>query len=247
MFGIGDKKPARTIKLIRESGPAFSLEKVQGMSIHKSSEAAGAALTKRGLSGIRAQAVCVLDYSGSMGGDYQSGAVQKLVERFLGFALQIDADGEVPVIPFASYRLPTITVGVDNYEGVVQRELMRKHSMGSTNLADALKEVITIAKDTDAPLFVGVVTDGDPNSRTETTEIVYESSRYPIFLKMIALRDVPYLTQLDQTDSNRRLLDNVNTKTFRSLDITDEEFAEAMTDEWAEWMELAVNAGILTR
>ena len=37
--------------------------------------------------------------------------------------------------------------------------------MGSTDLAAALREVRNLAEKTDAPLFVAVVTDGEPNDR----------------------------------------------------------------------------------
>ncbi len=101
MFGFGnsapEKKVMKSVKLVKQTGSAVSLEKVEqagGIDLRKKTEAAGTALSMKGLAGIRAQAVVVLDYSGSMGGDYQSGAVQTLTERFLGFAMQIDADGE---------------------------------------------------------------------------------------------------------------------------------------------------------
>lgn len=257
LFGNNNpaKRVEKSVKLVKDptGAPAVSISKVSssgGVSLVKGMEAAGKALQKHSMAGVRAQAVCVLDYSGSMGRDYQSGAVQQLVERFLSFALQIDADGEVPVIPFASKRLDTVNVGLDNYQGVVQREIMNRYSMGSTNLAAALEEVKRLAKDTDAPLFVGIVTDGNPDDSwdgyKDTTRIVCELANYPVFIKFLALRDVPYLQKLDDLGDDKRLLDNVDTKTFRDLNVTDEVFYEAMADEWAGWVELATKAGILT-
>lgn len=247
------RQAQKTVKLVHESGSAVLMDKVEqvgGSILRKKAEAAGTALAAQGMQGIRAQAVCVLDYSGSMGGDYASGAVQELTERFLGFALQIDADGEVPVIPFGSRRLPTINVNLNNYQGIIKRELTDKHTMGSTNLAHALEEVRSIARTTDAPLFVGVVTDGNPDDAYEgynkTTPLVCDLANYPVFIKFISLRNVPYLQQLDDLDDSHRLLDNVDTKVFTDLNMTDAQFAEAMVDEWASWVKLATAAGILT-
>jgi hypothetical protein len=250
MFGFGNSSPERkvqkSIKLVKESGSAVSLDKIGSISLRKKTEAAGSALAAKGLQGIRAQAVCVLDYSGSMYSDFRSGEVQELTERFLGFALQIDADGEIPVIPFASRRLPTINVDLNNYQGIIDRELVQKYSMGSTNLAQALEEVLVLARITDAPMFVGVVTDGNPDSTTDTTRLVCELANYPVFIKFLALRSVPYLQELDDLDNSHRLIDNVDTKTFTSLSISDEQFAEAMADEWDSWVKAAQSAGILT-
>lgn len=248
MFGLGSSghKVAKSVKLVREIGSAVPLSQVSNSTLRQKVAAAGAALAAKNLAGIRAQAVCVLDYSGSMFHDYQTGAVQELTERFLAFALQIDADGEIPVIPFASRRLPTINVNLNNYEGVIKRELIDKQNMGSTNLAHALEEVRSIARTTDAPLFVGVVTDGSPDSQEDATKIVCELANYPVFIKFLALRNVPYLQDLDDLDDTKRLLDNVDTKTFDDLNITDAEFANAMADEWDSWVKLATQAGILT-
>jgi hypothetical protein len=254
LFGSNtpQKRVEKSVKLVKDTAgtPAFSVSKVSSPMLIKKTNAAGDALAKKGMRGVRAQALCVLDYSGSMDRDYQSGAVQDLVERFLAFAFQIDADGEVPIIPFESKRLDTITVNAENYEGVVQRELLAKHGMGSTNLAAALEEVKKIAQKTEEPLFVGVVTDGNPDDvwdgYKKTTALVCELANYPVFIKFLALRDVPYLQKLDDLGDDKRLLDNVDTKTFANLNVSDEVFYEAMADEWDSWVKLATNAGILT-
>jgi hypothetical protein len=244
--------PARTVVLEKGNGPAVDLEKVRrdgNIDLAKKADAAGISLEKRGLSGIRAQALLVLDHSGSMHGDYSNGKVQKLVERVLGFALQIDADGTVPVIPFDTKAWPSTDVSVDNYRGAVNRDIWRSNNMGSTNLAAALDRVRQLAEATDAPIFCAVVTDGSPDSRAAATTAVCELARYPVFLKFLALGHVPYLAELDNLPAGRRLIDNVNSKPGPTgpglLTCTDEEFAEAMADEWNTWVSAAKSAGIL--
>lgn len=254
--GVAQHGPARTVTLTKDpaGSPAVNLDKVRDsghVDLAKRASKAGISLSKRDLAGIRAQAVLVLDHSGSMRADYQSGAVQTLVERVLGFALQIDVDGVVPVIPFDTYPKPTVNVGVtpewgiEDYRGVVDK-IWRPGGMGTTNLADALDVVRSMAETTDAPMFVAVVTDGCPDSRTAATDTVVGLSRYPVFLKFIAIREVPYLRKLDTMDNGRRLVDNANAKFFPQLDaITDMGFAEAMVDEWDTWIAAATAAGIL--
>ncbi len=245
--------PARTVTLVKDPAdrPAVDLSKVRAghVDLAKKADKAGVALSKRGLSGIRAQAVLLLDHSGSMRPDYKSGAVQELVERALGFALQIDADGTVPVIPFDSQLWPTTDVTLVNYRGIVgdgKTGIWRNGQMGTTRIDLALGALRQMAQTTDFPIFALVVTDGNPDFRRPTTEVVVDLARYPVFVKFLALRDVPYLAELDDLPPSRRLLDNVDTKAFPSLaGVTDMEFAEAMADEWDSWLAAAQVAGIV--
>lgn len=242
---------SRSIKLTKDpaGSSAINLSKVRDaghLDLAKRADKAGIALSKRGLAGIRAQAVLVLDHSGSMAYDYQNGKVQTLVERVLGFALQIDVDGTVPVIPFDSRVLPTVDVTVDNYQNVVDQQIWQPRNMGTTDLARALHEVRKLAAKTDEPIFCAVVTDGNPDSRQATTDVVVELAGYPVFIKFLAIRDVPYLNELDDMTPDVRLLDNVDTKAFPNLDmVTDLAFAEAMADEWDSWIDAATKAGVL--
>ncbi|MET7420761.1 VWA domain-containing protein [Dactylosporangium sp. NPDC005555] len=254
MAGKPQLTAARSVALVKDSSgaPAVNLAKVREsghVDLAKRADKAGLALSKRGLGGIRAQAMLVLDHSGSMRADYKNGAVQTLVERALGFALQIDIDGTVPVVPFDTKVLPIVPVTVDNYSGVVDREI-HQGWMGTTNLADALAVVLAEAETTTAPIFCIVVADGGPDSRRATTKIVCELSRYPVFLKLLAVKPVEYFQTLDDLDNTKRLLDNVDTKSStEALDLltcTDLQFAEAMADEWDTWVEAATAAGVLS-
>lgn len=242
--------PARTINLTKDpaGSSAINLSKVRDaghIDLAKRADKAGIALSKRGLAGIRAQAVLVLDHSGSMHNDYANGKVQTLVERVLGFALQIDVDGTVPVIPFDSHVHPTVEVTVDNYRGVVDQRIWQNR-MGTTNLATALDAVRDLAKVTDEPIFCAVVTDGNPDSRPATTKIVCELAGYPVFVKFLAIRDVPYLNELDDMSPDLRLLDNVDAKSFDDpASVSDLAFADAMADEWDSWIAAATKAGVL--
>ncbi len=243
--------PSRSVNLTKSpnGAPAVDLAKVRAgghLDLAKRADKAGIALAKRDLAGIRAQAVLVLDHSGSMHSDYANGKVQTLVERVLGFALQIDVDGTVPVIPFDSRLLPTVEVTVDNYSAVVDREIWRGRDMSTTDLAKALRVVADMAKATTDPIFCAVVTDGDPDSKPPVTALVKDLSRLPVFVKFLAVRDVPYLAELDDMDPSQRLVDNVDTKSFDDpAGVSDLAFADAMADEWDTWVAAATKAGVL--
>lgn len=242
--------PARTVNLVKDAAgaSAVNLSKVRDaghIDLAKRADKAGIALSKRGLAGIRAQAVLVLDHSGSMHSDYANGKVQTLVERVLGFSLQIDVDGTVPVIPFDSRVLPAVDVTVDNYEGVVDRHIWNSR-MGTTNLAAALEVVRGMAQAATEPMFCAVVTDGSPDSKPAATNLVVDLARYPVFLKFLAIREVPYLAELDDMSPDLRLLDNVDAKFFDDpAGMTDLAFADAMADEWESWIAAAQAAGII--
>lgn len=243
---------ARSIKFVKDASgaPAVSMDKVEatgGVSLRKRTESIGVSLKKHNVAGIRAQVVLLLDHSGSMTSDYESGAVQQLVERALAFGLQVDADGTIPVIAFDDKVYKAVDVTMANYQGIVQKSIYKPYQMGGTDYAKPFQEVRKLAETTDAPLFVCFVTDGDPWDKQAATQMVCDLARYPVFIKFMALRDVPYLNMLDDLGDDKRLLDNVDAKTFRDLNMSDEAFGDAMADEWASWVELATKAGILTQ
>lgn len=243
----------RTVALVKDANGAAAnnladIENKGGVSLRKKTEAVAVSLRKKDMSGVRAQVMVILDHSGSMSSDYQSGKVQDLVERFLGFGLAVDVDGEIPVIAFDHKVHRAVNVNMSNYSGVVQREIYKPYEMGSTDLTRALEKVRDEAKTTDAPLFVAVVTDGEPDDRESAKEIVCELSGYPVFIKFLAVQKVRFLEQLDDLGNNERLLDNVDTKEYTDLNrVSDEDFAKDMVDEWDSWTKAAVAAGVLTQ
>lgn len=247
----------RAVPLTKDANgaPATDISKVRATNpdLAKISEKAGIALQKRGLAGIRAQSKWIVDHSGSMYDDFASGAVQTLLTRCLAFSLQFDADGQIPVTPFDTRVWPDVVVDETNFATIVQNSIWKPDRMGTTNLAAALEGVKRAAEVTDAPLFVGVLTDGNPDSQEAATRVVCELANYPVFLKFMALRPVTYLSVLDDletTNPGARLLDNVDTKPSKDdpidlLSCKDVEFVDALADEWDTWIAAATAAGVL--
>lgn len=242
--------PARSITLTKGSGPAVSSERVSTLAsgnvdFVKKFNAAGDALAMVDMVGIRAQAVFILDHSGSMSHDYREGNVQTLVERALAFSLQIDIDGTIPVIPFDSVLHPTVDVNPLNYQGVVDREIFQPYRMGGTLLAPALNKVWHMATETREPLFVVIVTDDDPQDRAEVKAELARLRRYPVFVKVLTLVDAPFWEAM-----NSRVvpgtIDNLNAQRVKQPErMSDRAFADVMVAEWDSWVALAQSAGIL--
>lgn len=242
--------PANPVLLAADpiGGPAVDLTKIRTghTTLAKRADRAAFSLSKRNLAGTRAQALLYVDHSGSMHRDYASGAVQALVERVLGFALAIDVDGTVPVTAWDTRLWPAVDVTVTNYAGIVDRELWHRREMGGTHLDLVLEDIRTHAEKTGTPLFACVVTDGNPSNRRGCTALVCDLARYPVFIKFCAVRDVPYLAELDDLGSDRRVVDNVDTKVFADLgSVSDADFAEAMADEWDSWANAARRVGVV--
>lgn len=250
-----------TINLVKDptGAPAVDLSTLDSrhVDLRKRAEKAGVSLSKRGLDGIRGRVVMLLDHSGSMYGGYQRGLVQKLVERALGFALQIDSDGQIEVIPFDSVMWPTVAVDVSNYQGIADRSLWKPQRMGGTNMAQPFRHVEDLAKKSEEPIFLIVIGDGSPSDRDATTKAVCDLAEQPVFIKFLAIDQVDYLQELDDLPSGRRgvfggrrsgtrLLDNVDAKFIADPDgMSDLAFADAMVDEWDTWITAATQAGIL--
>lgn len=75
-------------------------------------------MAKKGLSGVKAQVVLVLDISKSMNSLFKQGDIQQVIERILGLALNFDDDGSIDVILFGTkaYALPSVSMDdLDNY------------------------------------------------------------------------------------------------------------------------------------
>lgn len=238
----------RTITLVKGTGPAVDRETVAkqgGVDFVKKFDRAGLSLSKVGLDGIRAEAVLILDHSGSMSGGYRSGMVQTLVDRALAFALQIDVDGTIPVIPFDSRLWPPVSVTLDNYTDVVNREIFRPREMGGTYLAPALEAVLDLAKVATSPIFLVIVTDDDPTDAQRVTALLRELAKYAVFVKVLTLVPAPFWDSIDNIRERGRV-DNLNAR--RVIDpagMSDLAFADVMVDEWAPWVGAATRTGIL--
>ena len=125
-----------------------------------------------------ARVALAMDYSGSMSNLFRNGSVQETVSRLLPIALRFDDNGELESWLFSngSERLAAVTK--DNYSTYVRKVMNKANmSMGGTNYAPVLKEMVSYYKDiepSEVPAFIIFITDGENWDTNETNKIVKE-------------------------------------------------------------------------
>ena len=193
----------------------------------------------------RARVAVVMDYSGSMGSLYRSGAVQDVLSRLMPLALRFDDNGELDVWLFHHhfYRMNSMTL--DNFDSYVKEEIMSKgYRMGSTAYAPVLEDVlhkyfVEDAESANIPTFVVFITDGsnDSGDKRPTNAIIKESAYKNIFIQFVGIGDATfdYLERLD--DLTGRPVDNTGfIKVSDMARLSDEELFNLLLDQYPDWL-----------
>ncbi|MFF0790409.1 VWA domain-containing protein [Streptomyces spiralis] len=224
-------------------GPAISLDKVPSGLVSLAKTAA-VSLEKKGLTGQRAAVYLVLDHSGSMQPFYRDGSVQRLAEQALGLSVNLDDDGQVPLVYFESHVSQVEDVRLDGYQGVINRTHPSVR-WGSTHYGRAIDYVTDLHHRNPLPGLVIFQTDGEPDSRRDAEAALRESSKEPLFFAFVGFGDnISFLEKLD--DLRGRAVDNASF--FHARDphrVTDEQLYDGITHEYASWLAAATTAGIV--
>jgi hypothetical protein len=275
--------PQRLMKTVRfvydEQGtPAFAkdgkLDKLAKSGAHdkllKGQQAGEEALKNLELRGLRAQMIVLLDGSGSMMSDYRNGKVKQMLIRTLGFTLNLDPDGEIPVIVYGGSVNRPVDINTGNYQ---QADQLVRPDFGSTSMTQALATALELAAKYGMLTIIVNITDGNPNNQVTMSNQVILSSGYPCIVKNLAIRPVSYLQEIDtlpsqievKKDANDnpvrdangdlilernpagiRLIDNVNSQAFDPGSVTDAQFAAYVAEEIPVIVEVMGRVGILT-
>lgn len=120
----------------------ISLDKVQASApgLVDLAKTAKVSLEKRNLFGTRAKVAVVMDFSGSMTREYREGRVQRITERILALATQLDDDGAIDFFVFDSSAAYLGEVPLTDYAGAVDK-LTAGRRMGTTDYAGAFRLV----------------------------------------------------------------------------------------------------------
>lgn len=224
----------------------LSLAKDQAPGMVPLIEQARLTLEKRGLDTLTFEVKLVLDVSASMTNLFQSGQVQRLVERSLALAARLDDNGEVEVTLFGTHARSGGNVLLSNIQSFVQR--MKFQYDGGTRYAPAIREMIDQQKGAAHPLLVLFITDGEAGDIREATQAIKDASHLPIFFKFLALdsgnESFSFLEQLDTLPG--RVVDNANFARIRGLkSMPDHQLFDLLTEEIDQWLPAAKAAGVL--
>lgn len=215
------------------------------VSLEKKRDAARNSLSKLPVALKMAVRVYV-DGSGSMWEFFQNGTVQEVTERGTGYALAMDDDGEVPVGSFANNHVSHGVMTAQNYQGFVNANI---RCGGGTNLSASLEDLEKAAKKAKEPIYALIVTDGAPNDRRDVKARLDRLSKLPVFVKILVVGNDQsawnYVVSLDDDDTNRGI-DNVDgQKVPNPAKLSDQEFADLMTEELYDWYRAAQDADII--
>lgn len=235
---------------------AISLDKVsaEAPGLLSLAKKADDVVARKGLVGHRAKCVLCLDHSGSMRGQYKSGAMQRLAERVIALATRFDDDGDIDVFTFDTSARYVGTLGLSDYEGGIDR-LVTGH-MGTTNYAEAFRSVTgrfgfeterhgffggsklaPLKRPADYPVYVVFLTDGSPDSKREAKEELIKASYAPVFWQFLSIGSerIEFLQKLD--DLSDRYVDNADYKPVGDVDaLSDERLYEILLDEYPNWV-----------
>lgn len=200
------------------------------------------------LNGQQSRVALVLDYSGSMRNLYKNGTVQAVIERIMPIACQFDDNQELDLWIFENgyTRLGGITMA--NFYGFVEREIM-KYRMGGTQYAPVMQDVFNkyISEEpSDMPNYVIFITDGDNSDKRNTTALMKEASKYPVFWQFVGIGNdrFEYLEKLD--DMGGRFMDNADFFQIRDIvSISDNELYTKLLTEYPSWLTEAKQKGII--
>ncbi|MFD7996881.1 VWA domain-containing protein [Streptomyces mexicanus] len=224
-------------------GPAISFDKVP-TGLVSLAKTAAVSLEKKGLTGQRAAVYLVLDHSGSMLPFYRDGSMQRLAEQALGLSVNLDDDGQVPLIYFGSLVSQQPDARLDNYQGVIGRTHTAV-SWGSTNYAAAIDYVCDLHRGNPNPGLVIFQTDGEPDSRPAAEDALRDASKQTLHFAFVGFgNNIRFLEKLDGLRG--RAVDNASF--FHARDphrVTDEQLYDGITHEYADWLAAAKAAGIL--
>ncbi|MDZ8259301.1 TerD family protein [Nostoc sp. ChiQUE01b] len=221
-------------------------------------------LKKKGIDKNLARVALVLDISGSMSHQYNSGAVQAFLERIVPVASRLDDNKTLDVWFFGSKYKRTKSVTEINLDGYINKEcgqvkraffVFKMPSLmielgGGNNEASVIKDVIkkyTQEQPSKLPTLIVFLSDGGVTDEQEIKKSVIDAAKYPIFWQFVGLAGSNYgiLERLDTMDG--RIVDNAD---FFHLDdlgkITDEQLYERLLNEFPSWMKQATARGILS-
>ena len=210
-------------------------------------------LEKNQLIGVRARVALVLDYSGSMLGQYRRGDVQRVLDRVMPLAINFDDDANFECWAFAERPLRLSDVSLHNLSDFINREQggYKKWKAGAciNNEPAVMQDVVQYflkEQPSDLPVYIVFISDGGVSSAAQIKRLLRENSNQPIFWQFIGIggRGYGILEKLDTLTD--RVVDNCNFFAIDQLDsLSESELYDLMLQEFPQWLEQAKAKQIL--
>ena len=242
---------------------AISLDKIEkeAPELLSLTKKASEAVKQHRLGGQKSKVALALDFSGSMRNDYRNGSMQRLAEKVLALATQLDDDGAIDLFIFDTKAAYMGEVTISNFRGVIDA-YTKNRSMGRTNYADLFRVLLDhykltpketgggfmgFGKKKDAyaplsspvnePVLVIFLTDGSPDSKKEAVDELTKASYAPVFWQFLSIGSdsIAFLQKLDDLDG--RYIDNADYKPVGDVDnLPDEKLYDLLLDEYPAWV-----------
>ncbi|WP_297619931.1 VWA domain-containing protein [Nocardia sp.] len=234
-------------------------------------EQVAVSLAKRGISGLTARVVLVLDASGSMTPLYDKQLVHRVVERMAAVAAQLDDNGDMQAWTFASTpaRLPDLAIA-DMPQWISLHVRCGKLSlfgnrkpprdlqpgqvdMRTVGIQNEEQKVIAEVRSyirsepLPAPTLVLFFSDGGVYKNNEIEQELRAAVEEPIFWQFVGLGTRSGYGVLERLDTMAgRRVDNVGFFAVDDIDqISDPELYDRLLSEFPAWINEATRAGIL--
>jgi hypothetical protein len=211
---------------------------------------------KKGIEGLKAQVVFSLDFSGSMNELYQSGMVQRLVERILPLGLAFDDNAEVDFYLFETgCTKMKENITLSNVAGYIDSKVLGKYNMGGTQYAPVINAIVKEFSNKkmfggygqlSLPVYVIMVTDGDNSDKSEAETAIKNAAKAGIFFQFIGIgrSTFPFLEKLDTMSD--RVIDNANFFPIDNIESkTDDQLYELLLNEFPGFIPQAKAKGLL--
>ena len=205
------------------------------------------------LSDLSARVVVALDYSGSMMKMYNTGIIQKTLNRLVPLGLTFDDNGTIDFYLFKEDFRKFPDLCLQNYENYVEGIIRQSgYTMGGTNYTPVLESIIygniNISSEPNLPYcepvvnnmmptFVLFITDGENGDRMETDILLKNASKENVFIQFIGIgdRQFKYLMSIDNLSG--RVRDNTGFTKLNDLDTTDDcNLYEIILGQFSNWL-----------
>lgn len=220
------------------------------------SKKAAISLQKHGLEEHRAKVALCLDISMSMNNLYSTGVIQSFVEKILALGCRLDDDGAIDIFLFGEKGYQPEPVNYKDFNGYVNKIIKLHPLEPDTRYSTAIEMVRTHYTkykyersepyQSDIPVYVMFLTDGQPSDKPASTRALKNSSFEPIFWQFMGVgpANFSYLEKLD--DLSGRFVDNADFFSVSSLtQYSDEQLYEKFINEYPNWLKQAKSKGLL--